>query len=138
MKIEKSKLPESFDAIDWDEEFVRMYKENPEISKCELCRHYIHPNYDVFEKEQSDSLAPSTYWQDLLQGFVADALFAQIDEKPIELLTANEKLGICIGAGIPLKYEDGKISTTYNVGFALIDGKYRLFYNNEPLNNSYC
>ena len=55
-----------------------------------------------------------------------------------ELLTDDEKLGIYIGAGIPMKYENGKFITLYGVNISLIDGKYIAQYKMPKLNNTYC
>lgn len=98
---------------------------------------YLYPDYVVFEKEYSETLDTSKFSYEFLNNFVMDAIFAQNNKKPVELLTSNEKLGICIGSGIPIKYENGKFMTTYNVGFALIDCKYKAFYNIDPF-NTYC
>jgi len=98
---------------------------------------YVYPNYTAFEKEYSETLDTEKFVAEMMSDFVVDAIFAQKDKKPIASLTSNEKLGICIGSGIPMKYENGKFMTTYNVGFALIDDKYKVFYNIDPF-NIYC
>lgn len=98
---------------------------------------YIYPDYVTFEKEFSEKDVLGKFTNELIMGLVMRAILAQVDKTPIEDLTSDEKMGICIGAGIPMKYEHGKFTTTYNVRFALIDDRYKVFYNIDPF-HTYC
>lgn len=101
-------------------------------------KHYIYPEYNVFDKTFSDENFANTYSVDLFEMLISSAIIAQIDKKPVDLLNDQEKLGIYIGAGIPIKYEDGKYKTLYEVGISLIDDKYRVFCRIPKFNNTYC
>jgi hypothetical protein len=55
------------------------------------------------------------------------AIMAQMDRKPVELLSDYEKLGIVFGVNVPL-YENDRVFTTYtDIGIALIDNQYHVF-----------
>ena len=126
---------------DYDKFINNMYMDNwKEVEPAKYTKSdkfYMYPNYSTFEKEYSEAVQLGKLHNDLMIGLVMSAILAQMDKKPIEELTSDEKMGICIGAGIPVKYENGRFTTTYNVGFALIDDKYNLFYNIDPF-NTYC
>ena len=98
---------------------------------------YLYPDYTTFDKEYSETLDTGKYVNELMNSLVVEAIFAQNEKKPVELLTSNEKMGIYLGAGIPMRYENGKFTTTYNVGISLIDDKYKVFYNIDPFNETY-
>jgi len=91
-------------------------------------RHFIYPKYDVFDKNISQDLNMERFVHDLFSRSICSAIFAQGEQKPVEYLNSEEKLGVCVGAGIPMKWENGKFTTLYDVGILLIDGEYKVFY----------
>jgi hypothetical protein len=119
--------------------YIDHWKEAEFSSYKKPDKHYIYPKYEVFDKELSTNHTDAQkFIHDTLYGFTLDAIVAQAMGDPVEDLTSNQKLGIYIGAGIPIKYEEGKFITMYDVGISLIDGKYKVFYKIPPFNNTYC
>lgn len=51
---------------------------------------------------------------------------------PVDMLTQYAKLGILMGAGIPMEYRDGKFRTLNKVSIQMIDGKYKVFQLKSP------
>lgn len=100
-------------------------------------KHHIYPKYDVFDKTPTEGIDTTLFINNLFDGLIVDAIIAQENGKPVELLTDDEQLGVYIGAGIPMKYEDGKIITIYDVGISLIENKYKVFYTKPKINNTY-
>jgi hypothetical protein len=113
---------------------------SPEVKETQYTKrdkHYIYPEYDIFEKEISNDNTTRLEYE-FLTDLVISAILAQNDETPIEYLTIEQKLGICIGAGIPMKYENGKFVSLYDVKIVLIDKKYKIFYKMPDINRTYC
>ena len=117
--------------------YVNNVKEVEPTKYTKSDKFYIYPDYTTFEKEFSEKDELGKFTNELIIGLVMRAILAQVDKTPIEDLTSDEKMGICIGAGIPMKYEGGKFTTIYNVRIVLIDDKYKVFYNIDAF-NTYC
>jgi len=70
-------------------------------------------------------------------GAIIAAIIAQMDLKPVELLSDYEKLGILLGLKIPLHVKDYVLTTYTGVGFALIGREYHVFLEPVPV-ATYC
>lgn len=101
-------------------------------------KHFIYPKYEVFEKVLAENNKVEIFTNKIFERLICSAIIAQMEEKPVDLLTDEEKLGVYIGAGIPLKYENGKMITLYGVNIDLVDKKYKVSYKIPKLNNTYC
>lgn len=54
------------------------------------------------------------------------ATLAEMDKKPVELLSGYEKLGILLVLGIPVHEEDNMIASYRGVVFTLVDDEYQV------------
>lgn len=123
------------------EEFEKYTGSNPRCIDAVYSKpdkHYIYPTCEIFDKELVPESSHTKFIHDTLNNFVLDAVVAQAMGDPVEDLNSNQKLGIFIAAGIPLKYENGKISTLYDVEISMVDGKYKVLYTIPKFNNTYC
>jgi len=80
---ENSKLPESFDARDWAEEFVRIAKQNPHIPQDEECiigwfANALMRGFD----EHGSRIAKEEKWVYILSNFQTGGVIAAYSEQP--------------------------------------------------------
>jgi hypothetical protein len=113
------------------------------INNMKTSKFFLYPKDEIFDKElvalDKEFEKAKTMIYDFYENCKQSAIIAQALETPVEELTELSKIGILVGAGIPMSIDtEGRFKTIYDIKIELVDGKYHVYYKLPPFSNTYC